>query len=321
MQSLRNLFLIFCAGIIAATFSNKAYAAEPAIVQKIIFDTNPAPEVKPVKITATLYLPHASAPVPAMVIIHSSGGVIDKIEGHYARSLANNGIAALVVHSFTPRGVKSTANNQNLVNSWAMENDAFAALAELQKDKRIDPNRIGIMGVSKGGLVAQNVAFTLRQEARRTGKAAFALHVPIVPDCSAQFRTALTTGKPIFYMLGEQDEITLAKPCIEYVGRIKAAGNSNVTYKVYPAARHGWEMVGPVNYMKMIENYSHCDSLIEDNGDRTFKASNETVGGWRLDKWMKKNCLFHGAHVGGGTEKQKKQATDDLLSFLKQNGF
>ena len=47
--------------------------------------------------------------------------------------------------------------------------------------------------------------------------------------------------------------------------------------------------------------------MIEDNGDRTMKATNKVVGGWNVSKWMKQNCVARGAHVGGGTEKQKKK--------------
>ena len=85
--------------------------------------------------------------------------MIDWIEGYYARELSRQGIA--VIDSFKPRGLRNVISNQSLVSSWDMENDAFAALAELQKDERIDPSRIGIMGLSKGGLVAQNAAFMI----------------------------------------------------------------------------------------------------------------------------------------------------------------
>jgi dienelactone hydrolase len=307
------------------TMSNIAPAypafANSVGVEQLNFDTNPAPDVAPVKITATLYMPQSDKSLAAMVIINSSGGVLDRIEGHYARGLSQNGIAALVVDSFKPRKILNTNENQELVTSWMMENDAFAALAELKKDKRIDPDRIGIMGVSKGGLVAQNSALMVRREVRRTGSLAFALHVPIVPDCLSQFRNAATTGRPIFYMVAELDDLTPAKPCLEYVDRMKAAGNSRVSIKVYPGQHHAWELTGPVIYMKTIENYSTCAAMIEDNGDRTMKANNKVVAGWNFGKWMKQNCVTHGAHVGGGTERQKKQATDDLISFLKQSGF
>jgi dienelactone hydrolase len=296
-------------------------SAKSVLLEHLKFDTNPAPDIAPVKLSATLYMPQSDKPVAAMVIINSSGGVLDRIEGHYARSLSQNGIAALVVDSFKPRKVSSIDENQELISSWMMENDAFAALAQLKKDVRIDSNRIGVMGVSKGGMVAQNSAMMVRWELRRTGTLAFALHVPIVPDCMGQFRNAATTGQPIFYMVAELDDLTPAKPCLEYADRIKAAGNPRVSVKVYPGQYHAWELTGPLIHMKKSENYSACAAMIEDNGDRTMKANNKLVGAWNAGKWMKQNCVTHGAHVGGGTEKQKKQATNDLISFLKQNGF
>src|ERR1043165_150502 len=98
--------------------------AEPSRVtgELLTFDTNATPSVKPAKITAVLHLPAGSTPAPAMVIINSSGGVLDWIEGYYARELNKVGIAALVVDSFGSRGVKRTVEDQSLVSSWDMEN-------------------------------------------------------------------------------------------------------------------------------------------------------------------------------------------------------
>src|SRR5204862_7407283 len=121
-------------------------------LSRLEFATNPANTVKLAKIKATLYVPKRPTPMPAMVIISSSGGVLDFIEGYYARELNKAGIASLVVDSFGSRGVRNVIEDQSLVSSWDMENDAFAALIELRKDSRIDGSRIGIMGVSKGGI-------------------------------------------------------------------------------------------------------------------------------------------------------------------------
>jgi hypothetical protein len=73
-------------------------------------------------------------------------------------------------------------------------------------------------------------------------------------------------------------------------------------------------LVGPVNH-------SACAAWIKDNGDRTIKATNKVIGSWNVRKWLKQNCMTRGAHVGGGNERRKKQATADLISFLGRNGF
>jgi dienelactone hydrolase len=295
--------------------------AQPVKTEQLSFDSNPGRGARPARLTATLYLPQSAAPVPAMVIISSSGGVIDWIEGHYARALSREGIAALVVDSFKPRGVHDVVANQYLVSSWDMENDAFAALAQLQKDKRIDASRIGVMGLSKGGLVAQNAAFRIRQNLRGTGSLSFALHVPIAPDCTAQFRDTQTTGKPIFYMLAELDDADPSAPCVDYAHRITVSGNPEVAVKVYRGAHHAWEMTKPVFYDAKAQNFSKCTRLIEDNGDRTFAAGNVRVKAEEEYAWMVRNCMVMGEHVGGGTEKHKREATDDLIGFLRKNGF
>jgi dienelactone hydrolase len=308
--------------ILALFYLTVSAHAEMTRVEELTFYTNPGVSINPVKLIATLYIPKSDKPVPAMVIISSSGGVMDHVEGYYLRVLAQSGTAALVVDSFKPRHVSTIEEDQSLVTSWMMENDAFAALSELRKDNRIDPTKIGIMGVSKGGIVAQNSAMLLRRLSRRTGALMFALHVPIVPDCvTQQFRDATSTGRPIFYMLAELDDYTPAKPCVEYAERIKEAGNQNVETKVYSGQHHGWQFIGPVIYKRRAENYSACAATVEDSGDYTIKATNKLVDRRQISDWMKRNCVVHGAHVGGGTEKHKRQSTADLISFLKRNGF
>ena len=144
----RLAFLSFLSALIfiapAAAFAETTKIS----IEHLTFDTNAAGSVKPAKIKATLYLPARSAPIPAMIIISSSGGVLDFIEGYYTREFNKAGIASLVVDSFGPRGVKNVIQDQSLVTSWDMENDAFAALKLLRNDKRIDASHIGIMGVS-----------------------------------------------------------------------------------------------------------------------------------------------------------------------------
>jgi dienelactone hydrolase len=308
------------------TLASRDLAAAPGtIVEQLSFDTNAAaPLVKPVKIKASLYLPRKASPVAAMVIISGSGGVNDWTELYYARELARNGIAALVVDSFGPRGVRSTVQDQTLVTYWEMENDAFAALAMLRKDKRIDPAHIGIMGQSKGGLIAQNAAFTVRQNWRRTGALAFDVHVPITSDCAVQHRTVLTTGKPIFFMFAELDDYDLVKPCLDYIKRIRVAGNTQVVEKIYKGAHHNWEdVIHPVTYLARAENYSKCDAILEDSGEWVMAGGKGPTLSKPEDKsaWLRKNCMTLGAHVAGGTEKLKSEATGDLIAFLKQHGF
>src|SRR5258708_27659499 len=139
-------------------------------MQSVSFDTltfdHPA-ACGPARMTASLHLPQSGGqPAPCMVILTSSAGVQRHREHFYAQALNEAGVAALIVDSFTGRGVRRTVADQTLVSAAQMEGDAFAALALLRADPRIDPSRVGIMGVSKGGVATLNAAIAVRQRWR-----------------------------------------------------------------------------------------------------------------------------------------------------------
>src|SRR6185436_979793 len=126
---------------------------------------------RPARFTASLHLPPADKtadfrPPACMVILTSSAGVQRHREHFYAQALNDAGIAALIVDSFSGRGVRRTVADQSLVSAAQMEGDAFAALAWLRSDRRIDPARIGVMGVSKGGGASLNAAIAVRRRWR-----------------------------------------------------------------------------------------------------------------------------------------------------------
>ena len=280
-----------------------------------------APIAVPAQIvTASLYRPTGCAPAPAMVILSSSAGVQRHRELHYAAALARAGIAACVVDSFRPRGVRSTVADQGLVSAFQMECDAHAVLLHLRQDPAIDPARIGVMGVSKGGVAAVNSAIAARRRWRGIDET-FALHVAICPGCVAQHRDPTTTGAPLFFMLARHDDYTPARYAIDYAQRMRAAGNDAIRVKVY-AAHHGWESVGSVYYIANAQNFADCPNLIEDDGSHFVAAAGQAMAEAQYRAWVRTaGLLRHGAHAGGGTADLKRRATGDLIAFLQRNGF
>lgn len=276
--------------------------------------------IKQEPISAVIYMPGTGKNAyPAMVIINSSGGVSDHIERYYANQLTANGIAALVVDSFTGRGIKHTVNDQTQISAWKMEADAFAALAWLRQNPQIDPERIGVMGVSKGGGVAVNTALNERRKWAGRKEEPFSLHVAIAPPGHLQHRDARTSNRPMLFMIGEMDDYAAAGPAIEYADRIVRAGNARISVIIYPGVHHAWESIGKLRYLPLAENGSNCRGLIESNGDVTMQTDHIRLSSQEYGKWIRTNCLTHGAHVGGGTEEMKARATADLVRFLKAN--
>ena len=161
-------------------------------MESVSFDTltfdHPA-GCRPARLTAQLCLPETlDLPAPCMIILTSSAGVQRHREHYYARALNDAGTAALIVDSFTGRGVRRTVADQTLVSAAQMEGDAFAGLALLRTDSRIDPQRIGVMGVSKGGVATLNAAIAVRQRWRSGFPHLFDHHVAICPGATAPQR-------------------------------------------------------------------------------------------------------------------------------------
>jgi dienelactone hydrolase len=293
---------------------------ESVSLDTLTFD-HPA-AAKPARFTASLHLPDAAdGPFACMVILTSSAGVQRHREHYYAQALNAAGVAALIVDSFTGRGVRRTVADQTLVSAAQMEGDAFAALAHLRSDPRIDPGRIGVMGVSKGGGATLNTAIAVRQRWRPGFPHLFDLHVAICPGATAQHRDPTTHARPIFFMLAGRDDYTPAPLAIDYAERMRAAGNRGIKVKVYSGAHHGWESLGPVFDIKDAENWSCCNNFIEDDGAHFVVAAGRAFSEPDYQAWARRHCVTRGARAGGGTAALRERATGDLLAFLAAHGF
>ncbi len=285
----------------------------------------------PAVIPAELYVPADRAgPFAAVVLVHGSGGVADFREHWYAREFAARGFAALVIDSFKPRGVTSTVDDQTRVTTSQMILDAYAALAFLATDKRIDPARIGVMGFSKGGTVALWSAMKAvgdRAEASGGTKQRFAFHLPFYPGCNFQYRSPATTGGPILMMLGELDDYTQPQTCIDYAKRLQAGG-VKVEYQVVPGAYHAWETESGPHYLARAERVRRCEYLIEGDGRYTWVKDKDgnpvtpvTLAPKDVVEHSRSECRNYGPKVGGGNAEMKRKALAEAFGFLERHGL
>ena len=258
--------------------------------------------------------------VPAVLIVHGSAGVRESREGRYAAELNRAGFATFVTDHFTPRGVRGTTRDQSRVRTSQMIADAFAALFLLAGHPAIDAERIAITGFSKGGTVALNTAFEpFRRRFRVPKLLAFAAHIPIYPYCNLQFREIQVNRAPMLLLLGGADNYTPAKFCLDYAGRLQAAGG-RVATKVYAGAHHGFDGpdgAGPIQ-LSQAQNLADCRAwydldtwLIDPESGKRMASRQATMAHFR-------RCIRRGATVGGDAS-ARRLSMQDLKAFLSRH--
>jgi dienelactone hydrolase len=261
---------------------------------------------------AHLFRPAVSGRAAAMVIVHGYGGVSDTREGFWARELAAFGVAALVVESFTARGIGSSIDDQSRLSTAQGVRDAYAALGYLAQQNFIDPRRIGVMGPSWGGTVALRAADRRRQGQGR----AFAASIPLYPGCVAQYRNP-QPGAPLLLLIGQLDDYTGIRTCVEYVDRIRAAGGA-AQVRLYRDAHHGFDDARAREvFSPQTQNYRECVLYIEDDGTTTYGRTGELLdSAQNAFELMRRDCMRTGATVGGNT-RARLEALQDVKAFLK----
>lgn len=197
-----------------------------------------------------LRVPYASGaePLPAIVIVHGSGGVDSRGE-HYAAALNRAGFITLEIDLWAPRHVRSAAERPRNVSETLP--DAFAALRFLSEQPQdVDPARIGIMGFSWGGVVSMLSATQANRDRYATGAQAFAAHAPLYPVCWIYNRapgyafTALT-GAPVFIQAGTADAYDRPDRCATLQQSLPAAAQALVSVRMHSGATHAWERREP----------------------------------------------------------------------------
>jgi len=315
-------------GCVAATLAFLATASLATAQQRQTIDFEGRQKGQPVRVTAEVFWPATRGPasqgvVPAMVIHHGSGGISEQRELRYARELAAMGVAAVVIDSFRPRGVTSTVEDQSAVSGPDFNRDALAALKALGTTSRIDRNRIGIMGFSKGGTSALMAAHVSQMAAAGVPSGLrYALHVPFYPSCTTQYYRPRTTGQPIHMLLGGADTYVGVEPCTTYAETLRANA-AHVEVKMYPGAGHGYDG-GRAYSNPRGENYSQCVFQQQADGsfvERKSGVATHTADGKPVQGGMARAlaaCRTLGVS-GGLQEAAAAQSLVDLKSYVRRS--
>ena len=201
-------------------------------------------------IWGTLNFP-ANAPdknVPVVVLLHGMGGIHESAE-FWLSALNSMGLATFMVDSNWARRnckkelkFKKSARYCNEVHRGVVRIvDGYRALELLSKHPRIDPKRIGCLGISLGARGCLYLNVKRFQKMWGTPGLEFAASVPMYPGCNVIFKEDdEITNTPIRIHIGELDTYYPADSCVNYGERLRAKGK-DVQVKVYPNAHHGFD--------------------------------------------------------------------------------
>lgn len=302
-----------------------SYASStPATVMDLIQPSRPRPAATA---QGELILPAnapADARLPAVVLVHGAGGVFPEERTYWAKLLNEQGIAVFVIDVFSPRGVKSTGEDQSLVPFAADTADAFAALGMLAGHPRIDPKRIAVMGFSRGGITAVRSGVLPIIKGAAPSGLRFAAHVALYSSgCADVFAVTTKPGvfgpEPMLFVHGDADDYAYMSDCRSYAQRIAAAGTPT-EFVVLPGARHKFDLDSSrrINLPANSKTKEGCpleyDVIDMKTRDR---RSGDALSQDKAKEIKRELCADKGATMGGDN-KAREAAGAAVIAFLNK---
>jgi uncharacterized protein len=234
-------------------------------------------ESEGVTLSGTLWLPRGPGPHPAMVYVHGSGRATRSTGEFVADHFSRAGVAVLV---YDKRGTGRSGgtyvgrNNGTEQNLTLLARDAAAGLALLRAHESIDPEQIGLWGISQAGWIVPvaavldgDIAFTLLMSGPTVTVGEEMYYSELTGDNSAT-RATLSQEEisrllaergpfgfdpmpylkqidvPGFWMLGSADESIPIPETVALLDELIGVYDRNFSYRIWEGASHGLRLNG-----------------------------------------------------------------------------
>ncbi|PKH09331.1 dienelactone hydrolase family protein [Moritella sp. Urea-trap-13] len=212
----------------------------------ISFNTAPVNEQGSTSIRGLVSKPEGDGPFPAVIIAHGCFGV-EPNHHIWAQRLNNWGYVAMIVDSFSSRGVSTVCESPNQVSPETRACDIYGAAAYLRKQSFVSPQKIGMIGFSHGGWTALYVAQDYLPE--QAAEEPIQAIVSYYPWCESS--SLKTTASPLLILSGKADDWTPVKRCYAYIDAQDRGYSKHISLQVFDKAYHGFDdssMIPPVIY-------------------------------------------------------------------------
>jgi dienelactone hydrolase len=267
---------------------------------------------KPVTMTGEFRIAQGSGRLPVVVLMHGSGGIGANIEP-WTKKFNAMGISTFTVDGFTGRGLTSVNTDQASLGRLNFILDIYRALDILAKHPRVDPDRIALMGFSRGGQAALYASLTRFHKLWNKSGVQFAAYIPFYPDCSTSYSgESDIVEKPIRIFHGIPDDYNPVASCKPYIQRLRDAGR-DVVLTEYPDAQHGFDTplnVGAVIVATGAQTVRGC-KIREAEGGVLLNVSTQAPFSYKDD------CVQLNPRVGGNAE-ATQAARIAVSDFVRQ---
>jgi dienelactone hydrolase len=194
------------------------------------------------------------------VALHGCGGLLEHFRrlhapvigashADWAARLQAAGYAVLLPDSYGPRGITEICSVKDReAVSRARPRDAYAALAWLQAQPYVAPERVALLGWSHGGgTVMRSVEASAEARPAALPHGDFRAAVAFYPGCPNQKTKsgrAWRAAVPLLVLIGAADDWTSPAACPAFA-KAAAKRGEDVTLHMYPGAYHAFDSPKP----------------------------------------------------------------------------
>jgi dienelactone hydrolase len=321
---------IFCTAVLLAGIETNAQSIPKEIAPRVELYAIPSLTIsdrqflngdangKPVTVAGEFRIAQGSGRLPVVVLMHGSSGVGATMEA-WVHQFNGMGISTFVIDGFSGRGLTAVGPNQALLGRLNFILDIYRSLDILAKHPRVDPERIVLMGFSRGGQAALYASLDRFNKLWNKSGVEFAGYIPFYPDCSTRYLTDTdVASRPIRIFHGTPDDYNPVASCKAYVGRLQEA-RRDVVLTEYPDSAHGFDagLLGAsiVTVSTEAQTARNCH-IREGEGGALMNADTQAPFGY------KDACIELNPHVGGNpaTAEEARKAVSDFLQTLFRLG-
>jgi dienelactone hydrolase len=268
---------------------------------------------RPTTIAGVLRVAQGTGRLPVVIFAAGSGGFGVSTD-IWDRQFEEMGISTFAMDSFAGRGITSTAADQSQLGRLNMILDIYRSIGALASHPRVDPERIAVMGFSRGGQAALYASLKRFQRLWNPGGIEPAAYVALYPPCVTHYVADTdVSDHPIRMFHGISDDYVEIGPCRDYLARLK--GNAkDIEMVEFADTWHGYDsaLLPAAPFFAANAQVTHC---VLKEGPVGVIINAETQEPFSYGD----RCVGHGAHVAYSAT--STHATEDAVKALLRKTF